>query len=115
MNGCLLLTTFGVVAAVFTGSATGQQTSTAKCSSCYSAKVCTNSTAKKYIGKEAAINAALDHAGLKRSDIRDLKCELDRENGIMVYEVEFESGLFDYEYDVDANTGKILKSKKEFD
>ena len=33
----------------------------------------------------------------------------------MVYEVEFESGLFDYEYDVDANTGKILKSKKEFD
>ena len=33
----------------------------------------------------------------------------------MVYEVEFESGLFDYEYDINAMTGKILKSKKELD
>ena len=33
----------------------------------------------------------------------------------MVYEVEFESGAYDYEYDIDAKTGKILKSKKELD
>ena len=47
--------------------------------------------------------------------MRNLQCELDRENGIMVYEVEFESGLYDYEYDIDAATGKVLKSKKELD
>ena len=115
MKKCLLLAAVGLAAAVLTSSASEQHTSKAKCSSCCSAKACTNSTAKKYIGKEAAINAALAHAGLKRSDVRDLKCELDRENGIMVYEVEFESGLFDYEYDIDAATGKILKSKKELD
>jgi uncharacterized membrane protein YkoI len=115
MKKCILLTAFGITAAVLTSSAIAQQTQTANCSSCCSAKVCANSAAKKFISKEAAINAALAHAGLKRADVRDLKCELDRENGIMVYEVEFESGLFDYEYDIDAVTGKILKSKKELD
>ena len=39
----------------------------------------------------------------------------DVENGKTVYEVEFESGLYDYEYDIDAVTGKVLKSKKELD
>lgn len=84
----------------------------AECTQCCKHK---KPDAKKYIGEEAAIKAALDHAKLERAKVRDLKCELDRENGIMVYEVEFESGLFDYEYDIDAFTGKILKSKKEFD
>lgn len=71
--------------------------------------------AKKYIGKEAAINAALAHAGLERSKVRDLQCELDREDGVMIYEVEFESGLYDYEYDIDAITGEVLKVKKTLD
>ena len=115
MKKCLLLTSIGLAAAVFTCDATEQQTSKAKCTSCCHANICADSNAKKYIGKEAAVNAALAHAGLKRTDVRELKCELDRENGVMVYEVEFESGLFDYEYDIDAITGKILKSKKELD
>jgi uncharacterized membrane protein YkoI len=85
------------------------------CQSCCGAKKCAAEKAKKYIGKDAAIAIALAHAKLERSAVRDLKCELDRENGIMIYEVEFESGLFDYEYDIDATSGKILKSKKEFD
>ena len=85
----------------------------AECKSCCKKGKCTK--AAKYIGKEAAINAALAHAGLERAKVRDLQCELDRENGVMVYEVEFESGLYDYEYDIDATTGKVLKSKKELD
>lgn len=87
----------------------------AACGSCCTAQRCANTDARKYIGKEAAIEAALTHAGLKRNAVRDLKCELDREDGVMVYEVEFESGLYDYEYDIDAVTGKVLKSKKELD
>jgi uncharacterized membrane protein YkoI len=114
MKKCLLLTSLGIAVAALACNAAGEQTRS-KCTSCCSAKVCVSPAAKKYIGKEAAINAALAHAGLKRSDVRDLKCELDRENGVMVYEVEFESGLFDYEYDIDAATGRILKSKKELD
>lgn len=84
-----------------------------ECKSC--CKKGKSAEAKKYIGKEAAINAALAHAGLEHSKVRDLQCELDCENGVMVYEVEFESGLYDYEYDIDATTGKVLKSKKELD
>ena len=114
MKKCLFLTSLGIAVAAFACDAAGQQAKS-KCASCCRAKVCADSNAKKYIGKEAAVNAALAHAGLKRADVRDLKCELDRENGVMVYEVEFESGLFDYEYDIDAVTGKILKSKKELD
>lgn len=85
------------------------------CKSRCSARRCGKPEAKKYIGKEAAIAVALAHAGIERNAVRDLKCELDRENGIMVYEVEFESGVYDYEYDIDAVTGKILQSKKELD
>jgi uncharacterized membrane protein YkoI len=70
---------------------------------------------KKYIGKKAAIGTALSHANLERKAVKDLKCEIDDENGIMVYEVEFESNGYDYEYDIDAISGKILKSKKELD
>lgn len=68
-----------------------------------------------YIGREAAIRAALAHAGLERSDVRDLDCDLDREGGVMVYEVDFESGRNDYEYDIDAKTGAVLKAKKDRD
>ena len=84
-------------------------------SCCCNAQNCAKTNAQKFIGKEAAIAAALSHAGIERTAIRDLKCELDRENGVMVYEVEFESGIYDYEYDIDATTGKVLKSKKELD
>lgn len=41
--------------------------------------------------------------------------ELDTENGVMVYEVEFKSGGYAYDYDIDAKTGKILKNEKEQD
>ena len=72
-------------------------------------------TACKTIGKEAAINAALAHAGVKRSEVRDLSCELDRENGVLVYDIEFEVGRMEYDYDIDAATGAVLKVWKERD
>ena len=90
--------------------AAGNNAAQSGCKIASECKSCCN--ARKYIGKDAAIKIALAHAGLERSAVRDLKCELDRENGTMVYEVEFESGQFDYEYDIDAASGKILKSKK---
>jgi len=70
---------------------------------------------KKYVGEEAAIKAAADHAGLKPSEMEIIKCEYDIEDGVMVYEVEFVSGGYEYEYDIDALTGKVLKSDKELD
>lgn len=111
MKNVMLIVAMITVAVVFADAAMPQ---TSACKSCCQAQGC-KAAKNKYIGKEAAIAVALAHAGLARNAVRDLKCELDRENGVMVYEVEFESGLFDYEYDIDAVTGRILKSKKELD
>ena len=68
-----------------------------------------------FVGRQAAIRTALAHARLPERDVRRLKCELDREDGVMVYEIEFEHGGFEYDYDVDARTGSIVRSKRERD
>lgn len=62
-----------------------------------------------------ARNKALEHAGLTANDIREFECELDRENGKMIYEIEFKSGTYEYEYEVDAQNGEILNHQKELD
>ena len=37
------------------------------------------------------------------------------ENGKLVYEVSFNAGGYDYDYDIDAYTGKVIRSEKERD
>lgn len=88
---------------------------TKKCQKDAEKKKCQKTAKKKYIGKKAAVSVALSHAKLERNAVKDLDCVIDSENGVMVYEVEFESAGYDYEYDIDAITGKIIKSKKELD
>lgn len=70
-------------------------------------------TAKKKIGVTAAKNAAFKHAGVKASDAWDVDVDLDTENGKLVYEVSFDAGGYEYDYDIDAYTGKVLHSEKE--
>ncbi len=67
------------------------------------------------IGREEAKNIALNHAGVKESNARDLEVERDQELGVTVYEVSFEAGGYEYDYEINAETGKILKSEKERD
>ena len=61
-----------------------------------------------YLPRGDAIQIALRHAGLKQADICDLSCKLEEENGVMIYQVEFEHGQYEYEYEIDAKSGKIL-------
>jgi hypothetical protein len=68
---------------------------------------------KAYIGEDKAAEAALSEAGLERSLVSGLKCEMDFDNGVMVYEVEFISGGVEYEYEIDAVTGEVVKSETE--
>lgn len=68
---------------------------------------------KAYIGAEKAEDAALAAAGLTRSQVSGLKSEIDWDKGIMVYEVEFVSGGTEYEYDIDAATGAVVKEETE--
>lgn len=67
------------------------------------------------IGLEKAKEIALKHAGLKESEVTRLKAERDRDDGIVKYDVEFMKGRMEYDYEIHAETGKILKAEKEYD
>lgn len=66
-----------------------------------------------YIGEKAAKDAAYAHASVKEADIIKVKCEFDWEDGAMVYEVDFDTVDFEYEYEINAKTGKVVKFEKE--
>ncbi len=64
----------------------------------------------QYIGLEAAKRMALEHAGLKEEEVGFAHTKLELEDGIWQYDVEFyqDSTRTEYDYDIDALTGKIL-------
>lgn len=72
-------------------------------------------TDKGYIGIKKAKSIALKHSKVPGSLIRGFDYEMDYEFGKMVYEMSFHFKGMEYEYDIDAKTGKILKHKKEHD
>lgn len=63
----------------------------------------------QYIGEDAAKEIALSHGGFDASQVTKLKAEFDYDDGIALYEVEYESGHYEYEYKIDAATGTILE------
>lgn len=65
-------------------------------------------SASDYIGEAKAKEIALSHAGLSAGKATFLELKLDREDGRMVYEVEFYSGNKEYDYEIDAVTGTIV-------
>lgn len=71
------------------------------------------SPAEKIITAEEAKSAALKHAGFTSSEVTFTKAELDYEDGIAQYEIEFHSALNEYEYDINAATGMVIKYSKE--
>lgn len=68
---------------------------------------------KGYIGSDAAKAAALAHCNLTEADITNLQIDMDLEDGVMIYEVEFDTQQWEYEYDIDAKTGAVLHVDKE--
>lgn len=66
-----------------------------------------------FIGEEAAKNAAFAHAGVSASEASGIKCELDEDDGRWLYEIEFHLGRTEYEYEIDAATGAVVKSERE--
>ena len=66
-----------------------------------------------YIGVEAAKSAAFAHAGLDAAQVTMGEVDFDYEDGRMVYELEFYADGAEYEYDIDASTGAVVKSSQE--
>ena len=67
------------------------------------------------IGYAKAKSVALNHAGVSENKAYDMEIELDDEDGILVYEIEFKSGGMEYSYEINAATGAILKHEAEID
>ncbi len=65
-------------------------------------------------GEEAAKNAAFAHAGVSAADVTALRCKLDWEDGRQVYDIEFWAGGTEYDYEIDAAAGTVLKSGQEW-
>ncbi len=69
----------------------------------------TSTSSGSYIGVDKAKSIALKHAGKSASSVSFTKAKLDKDDGKVVYEIEFRSGRTEYEYDIDAYSGKILE------
>lgn len=66
-----------------------------------------------YIGVDAAKAAAFAHAGVSEADVTALEVDFDYEKGQMVYELDFHVNGVEYEYDVNASTGAIVKFEQD--
>lgn len=66
-----------------------------------------------YISADKAKSLAYEHAGVKAADVKFSKVELDRDDLIVHYEVEFVAGRYEYEYEINAESGKVIASDRE--
>lgn len=76
----------------------------------------TSATPGGAVSLEDAKAAALTHAGVAASDATFTKQKLDRDDGRTIYEIEFYTSTgAEYEYDIDAATGKVLKFESDLE
>jgi len=65
------------------------------------------------IGRDAALSAALSHAGISLSDARDIEVDAELDERTPHYDVDFSFGKTEYEYEIDAHSGAVLSHEKE--
>lgn len=65
------------------------------------------------IGSERAKEIAYLHAVIDPSMVFDLEVDLDEEDGRMIFEIEFKAGNIEFEYDIDAISGEIVKWEQD--
>ncbi len=70
---------------------------------------------KAYIGSEKAKSIALKHASLSASEIAQFEWEMDFEHGVMVYDIEFTCGGYEYDYEINARSGEVIQADRERD
>ncbi len=68
-----------------------------------------------FISKEAAKKIALQKAGIAADSTVFESIELDFDDGVWKYEIEFRNGQTEYDADIKAADGTILKWEKDID
>lgn len=67
------------------------------------------------LSEEEAKQKAFEHAGVKEEDISFIKINLDIDNGIQEYDVEFYVGNKEYDYEINALNGNIISFDTEIE
>lgn len=65
------------------------------------------------ITQEQAQQIALDHAGFTADQVKYLRTEYEIDDGIPQYEVDFHQGRWEYDYEINAETGAIMSYNKD--
>ena len=65
------------------------------------------------LSPEEAREAALKHAGVTGEEATVIKEELDYDDGVTEYEIEFVAGGTKYEYEINAEDGAVLSSSQK--
>lgn len=65
----------------------------------------------EYLGVDAAKAIALAAADITESDAVFTTAELEEKNGLSYYEIDFTVGGQEYDYDIDAISGKIIETQ----
>ncbi|MCD7919217.1 MAG: PepSY domain-containing protein, partial [Clostridiales bacterium] len=66
-----------------------------------------------YIGLDKAKTIALSDAGVSASDATFTTAKQDKDDGVVVYDIEFYTSTKEYEYEINATTGAILDKDVE--
>lgn len=74
---------------------------------------CSTNNASKTISKDKATDIALKDAKLSKKEVSHLQIKSDKEDGKATYEIDFDTNKKDYDYTVDAETGKIIKKSTD--
>lgn len=75
----------------------------------------TSASSTSLIDVEKAKSIALADADLSEKDVTFVKTKLDRDDGRYEYDIEFYSGNVEYDYEIDATTGKILEVDRDIE
>lgn len=67
------------------------------------------------LSEEEAKAAALEHAGVAEAEVTGMLVKLEKDDGILQYDVEFYAGDMEYDYEINAATGEILGFDHEWD
>ena len=67
------------------------------------------------IGRDEALFIALENAGVPEGDAYHIKNETDSDNGIPLYDIEFETDYGDYNFEVAMADGRIVGADYEVD
>ena len=65
------------------------------------------------ISADEALARALSHAGLDQSAIRELEMDSELDDDVPHYSIDFKSGNLEYEYEISATDGSVLKFEQD--